>query len=121
MSEWRILIAEDHQDTRELIQMVIESAGYVVIAKEDGAEALDYLTKEKPAVIVTDLMMPRVSGIELIKQVRRDPELRDIPVIAMSAFGGGELRQAREAGATEIVKKTGDFAAMVSKITEFLS
>ena len=121
MSRRTILVAEDHYDTRELVQFMLESAGYEVIAKEDGSEAMNYLAESKPDAILTDLMMPRISGIELIKQIRRDPELRDIPIIAMSAFGSGELRQAREAGATGIVDKAGDFATMVSRITELLS
>jgi CheY-like chemotaxis protein len=116
MKQVSILLVEDYPDTRALMQMLLESAGYAVTAKEDGAEALESLAESVPDLILTDLMMPRVSGIELIQRVRSNSKFAGTPIIAMTAYSSGPVDQAKAAGANAILKKPIDIETMSSTI-----
>jgi CheY-like chemotaxis protein len=105
MGQVSILLVEDHADTRALIQVYLEQQGFAVVAAGDGAEALGELSGRTPDLILTDLMMPRVSGLELIRRVRERAELRHVPIVAMTAFGEGGLRLAKAAGADATFSK----------------
>ena len=80
-----ILIAEDEVDIAETLQSYLEWAGYSVILAFDGREALHKLTEIAPDLLLTDMMMPRMDGSELIREIRATPSLRHIPIITMSA------------------------------------
>jgi two-component system, chemotaxis family, chemotaxis protein CheY len=105
MGRTSILLAEDHSDLRQLYTFMLTNDGFEVTAVKDGEEALAALLLQAPDVIVTDIEMPKMDGVELIKQVRSKPEFADLPVIAISAFGNGYLSRAAEAGATETLAK----------------
>ena len=82
----RILVVEDDEDIRESLREVLEAEGYTTCAAENGRAALDaMLHGEKPCVILLDLMMPVMNGAEFLGIIRRDPRLRNIPVIVVSA------------------------------------
>ena len=120
MRKPRILLVEDTPDTPEFMQLLLESSGFVVVSREDGAEALSFLSQDKPDIILTDLMMPNVSGIELIEEVRSNSVLSNIPIIAMTAFSSGPIAKAMEAGANAIVKKPGGIETLVSTVRQLL-
>ena len=82
-----ILVAEDHAESRALIRYVLEGAGYRVIEAADGPEAVILAESERPDLILTDLHMPTLSGVEAIRRIREIPTLRDVPVLAMSGDG----------------------------------
>src|SRR5882724_6407338 len=115
-----ILLVEDTPDTRAFMQFILESAGFEVVCKEDGAEALSFLCKDRPDIILTDLMMPNVSGIELIERVRANSDLSYLPIIAMTAFNSGPIAKAKEAGANIVVKKPVGIEALVSNVRQLL-
>jgi len=121
MEKVAILLVEDYPDTRALMQLLLESAGYAVTAKEDGADALEFLSQSIPDLILTDLMMPRVSGIELIQHVRSKQELAAMPIIAMTAYSSGPIEKAKEAGANAILKKPLDLETISSTIERLVS
>lgn len=84
----RVLIVEDEEATREMLAMLLESEGYAVAAAANGEEALSSLRqRERPDVILLDLMMPVMDGWQFRRIQRRDPALGDIPVIIVSAAG----------------------------------
>ncbi len=80
-----ILIVEDIHAIRELIAVQLKLRGYTVITARDGQEALDLIAKEKPAVIISDILMPRVDGFALAHKIRTNPQTAGIPLILLSA------------------------------------
>jgi CheY-like chemotaxis protein len=82
-----ILVVEDDPDIRESLRIVLEGEGYQVDAAANGREALDRLGHERPCLILLDLMMPVMSGTELLTVLRGRDSLKTIPVVVVSAYG----------------------------------
>ncbi|MCR4406945.1 MAG: response regulator [Anaerolineae bacterium] len=80
-----VLCVEDEPEVIELIQVMLETAGYRVIGVLGGDEALQAMRRDRPDLVLLDLMMPGVDGWTVFKQMRADPELRDIPVVPVTA------------------------------------
>jgi CheY-like chemotaxis protein len=85
MTAARVLIAEDYDDARDVMTMILTGAGFEVIEARDGQEALDSARASKPAIIIMDMFMPRMDGLTATRALRDEPELRRIPVIAQTA------------------------------------
>jgi two-component system cell cycle response regulator DivK len=86
MTSDSILLVEDDVDTRLVIHTYLTNAGYPVIAADNGQQAVDLLSRGvRPRLLIVDLMLPRVSGEEVIRFAHEDPSLRHTPVIAISA------------------------------------
>lgn len=102
----KILIAEDEQDIRTLITFTLQFAGHEVVAFKDGQEALEAVSIEKPDLILMDVRMPRMDGYEACRQMKTKPEVKDVPVVFLSAKGQeAEINTGYEAGATEYLLK----------------
>lgn len=86
MTKARILCIEDDQDMIEYIKLILDKAGYEVIGADGGAEGLEAMRRERPDLILLDLMMPGMDGAEVLLQKRGDETIRDIPVIALTAL-----------------------------------
>lgn len=82
----RILIAEDHPASLELMRYLLEASGYSVLIAADGSAALAVLRSELPDMVICDLQMPNIDGYEVLRQMKKDPVLQHIPVIAVTAF-----------------------------------
>ena len=80
----RILIVDDEPDIVTFLSAVLEEYGYTSLSAKDGVEGLEILRKEKPDLILLDLMMPKKSGITLFQELRKDPEMSAIPVIVVT-------------------------------------
>ncbi|HEX8114464.1 MAG TPA: response regulator [Kofleriaceae bacterium] len=79
-------IVDDEVDIAETLQELLELAGYVVAVAFDGEDGLRKVDESRPDVIVTDIMMPGLTGLEMLEQLRRNPRYKHIPVIVMSAI-----------------------------------
>jgi len=116
----RILIADDSASMRQLITFSLKDAGYEVIAAADGAEALEKLKSERVNLIVTDLNMPKMDGISLIRAVRKSLGGRFTPIVMLTTESmPAKKQEGREAGATGwIVKpfKPEQLIAVVKKV-----
>jgi CheY-like chemotaxis protein len=100
-----IVVAEDHEDIRFVVQRALERAGYEVVATPDGAAALDAVRRHRPDVVVTDLDMPYMTGLDLCRAIRADERLRHIPVVlASGSLLPGDDRAA-EVGASAVLLK----------------
>lgn len=99
-----VLIADDHDDGRQMYAGYLKVNGFRTVEARDGDEAVRLAIDLRPAVIVLDLMMPRVDGITAILRLRRHAELRDVPVLVVTAYDTHEQR-ALEAGATAVCVK----------------
>jgi CheY-like chemotaxis protein len=98
-----VLLVEDDADLAEVTQVALEEEGLQVAVAHDGLEGLDLIDKLHPQVVVTDLVMPVLDGLELIRRHAARPAPR-APVIAISAIGA-KLRAARDLGAAEVLLK----------------
>ncbi|MGP8162094.1 MAG: response regulator [Candidatus Dormibacteria bacterium] len=102
-----ILVAEDEADIRELLRLVLTGAGHEVETAPDGAAALESAVARPPALLVTDLRMPSMNGLDLIRALRGDPTLCHVPVILFTAFVSSDPRvaEARQVPEVEVVTK----------------
>jgi len=82
----RILCIEDEAGMLDLLRLILESAGYTFLAAKDGQEGLDAMRRERPDLILLDLMLPEVSGAEVLLRKKQDPAIERIPVIAVTAM-----------------------------------
>lgn len=120
--ERRILYAEDSIITREYAAGVLRSRGFAVVEASDGAEAFELLQKERFDLLLTDLQMPRMDGFKLAASVRKDPRIRNLPIVVMSTLDTPETkRMALDAGADAYLVKS-NFAAdvLVSTIQQVI-
>jgi DNA-binding response OmpR family regulator len=99
----RVLLVEDDRDLAEVTQVALEFEGLEVTVAHDGREGLEQAGRLRPDVIITDLIMPVLDGLQMIERLCSEPEPRS-PVIAVSAVGS-RLRAARELGAVEALVK----------------
>ncbi len=120
MKKASLLLAEDNADMRSLLKWLLENEGFDVVTAEDGAAALRFLGQLHPDVILTDLMMPEIDGVELIKSIRKKEEFANTPIVAMTAYGNGYMSLASEAGATASIRKPEDLDRLVTTINGLL-
>jgi CheY-like chemotaxis protein len=105
MRRLKILLVEDDDDLRELYGYMLLAAGYKVNAVRNGLEAFAEIQLNRPDVVVTDIAMPVLNGLDLIVAVRSNDELADLPVVAITSLGEDIREQARAAGATNAIDK----------------
>lgn len=118
----RVLIADDEEDIKDVMQMFLESQGYEVETAYDGLDAIDRVKTWNPDVILLDIMMPVVDGIEVCKTLKADLNVKDIPIIMVSAASKREKEgPAFEAGAQAYVLKPFEPASLVDVIEKCLA
>lgn len=101
-----ILIVDDSRMVRHLVRAVLEQGGHSVIEAEDGLEAMEVLTRERFDLAVVDLNMPGMDGLELVRTVRADPVLADLPLLMLTTEGEiGDREAARQAGVSGFLQK----------------
>ena len=82
----RVLVVDDELDMRIFVTTLLETSGYKPLSAVDGKEGLEIARQKKPSLIILDVMMPRESGINMYRELKNDPEMKDIPVIMLSAL-----------------------------------
>src|ERR1044071_6391090 len=117
-SKNRILLVEDDVGTRSGLAMLFEMEGFDVITAADGEEAYSHAVSERPDLIVTDINMPKVDGLSLIKMIREDGRVDSIPIVAVSAIDKDHLNQAKELGAVAVAQKPIEFDQFLSLIAK---
>jgi two-component system, cell cycle response regulator DivK len=83
-----ILVAEDYDDTRSLIRMLLQTKGHRVVEAVNGREVVELAARERPDLILMDLNMPVMDGVEATRRLRARPEVSDVPVVAVTAHCG---------------------------------
>lgn len=102
----KILVAEDERDIRELIGFTLRFAGFEVVLAKDGADAVEQTPVEQPDLIILDVRMPRMSGYEACRQLKKNSVTSEIPVVFLSAKGQeGEIEEGLSSGALEYIVK----------------
>jgi CheY-like chemotaxis protein len=112
-----VLLVEDDEDLRACLSQFLADSGYAVVSAADGREALDLLERDPvPALIVTDLMMPRMDGWELISRARAIPALAKVPVIVVSAVAERAKVDDTVAG---VLRKPVELSVLLSAVRTF--
>lgn len=117
-----LLIVEDDPDILKLLDAALTFKGYRVIRAHNGAEGLEIIQKKHPAIVIADIMMPKIDGFGLIHRLRIRPETRDIPVVFITAtYVTREDRSfALRLGATRFIQKPLDLDKFLGTITDLL-
>lgn len=117
----RILVVEDNALNRKLFCDLLRSQGYVVEPVEDGRFVVERAREFVPNLIVMDIQLPNISGLELITAIKRDPQLKIIPIMAVTAYAGkGDEQRIREAGADNYVSKPIGVAQFMAAVQQTL-
>ncbi len=117
----RILVVEDQEDNRKIMNDLLSSAGYEVIEAVTGEEALRVAEAERPDLILMDIQLPGLDGLEATRRIKANPALRHIPVIAVTSYAlSGDEAEALEAGCDAYFSKPVSPRALLAKVREYL-
>ena len=115
-----ILVVEDQEDNRQILRDLLASSGFLMIEAHDGQQALAMARSQRPDLILMDIQLPVVDGYEATRSIKRDPELKHIPVIAVTSYAlSGDEERAREAGCDAYVAKPYSTRQLLAKIGQF--
>ena len=120
METKKILVVDDSEDTREMMTKLLELESFSVVTAEDGRVGLSVARAEQPDLIITDINMPNLNGIEMIKILRQQPEFGSVPIMAITAYGSSVAAEALEAGADQASTKPITFDSLITGINELL-
>lgn len=117
-----ILLAEDDKFISRAYKDGLERAGFKVITAFDGLEAIKKAKQVKPDIILLDVIMPRLDGFEVLKRIKVDDELKDIPVLIISNLGQeADIEKGKELGAVDyLIKSNWSMEEVIKKINKFL-
>jgi two-component system cell cycle response regulator DivK len=119
-TEHSVLIVDDEHDVRDMMTLFLVCCGYAVHLAADGVEAIDVAVHFRPAIILMDLMMPRMDGWEATRRLKADPATRAIPIIALSAHSHADRDdRARDAGCQDFIAKPCDLDDLATMLRDF--
>jgi len=118
-----ILVVDDIPDILRLMDATLQFKGYRVVTARDGQEALEVIQQERPALVIADILMPKMDGFSLLHRIRINPETRDIPVVFLSAtYVAQEDKEfARAIGVTSFIEKPVDLDKFFPIISDILT
>jgi len=106
MTEKTVLIIEDEEDAAELFSEMMRVSGFRVLKTSKSVPAISMMTADKPDIVLLDIMMPEISGLDILRQMRRDPNLSNIPVVVLTAKSmPSDIKNGMEAGASTYLTK----------------
>jgi DNA-binding response OmpR family regulator len=117
-----VLVVEDDPVILRLLEVNFDLEGFTVLLAHDGAEGIEMARTHLPDVIISDIMMPHTSGLELVETLKADPDTKAIPIILLSAKAQtSDLKTGLEAGADDYVTKPFEPLDLVERVNELLS
>ncbi|HAG50216.1 MAG: hypothetical protein A2X87_00010 [Deltaproteobacteria bacterium GWC2_42_51] len=121
MAKKKILIVEDNEQNMELFRDLLESHGYVVIEATEGETAINKISQEMPDLILMDIQLPKIDGVEITRRVRENPSLNNIKIIAITAHAmKGDRETFLESGFNDYVSKPIDINSLLQTIAQHL-
>lgn len=117
----RILITDDNHQNCELLDAYLADEGYEIEMVYDGQQCLDAISRRQPDLVLLDIMMPRVSGYEVCKRLKGDPQTRNIPIIMVTALAEmGDIEKAVTAGADDFLTKPVNKLELTTRVRSLL-
>jgi len=117
----KVLIVEDNELNMKLFRDLLEAHGYDTVQTSEGLKALDMAREHKPDLILMDIQLPEVSGLDVTKWIKNDAELSSIPVVAVTAFAmKGDEERIREGGCEGYLSKPITVASFIQTVRDFL-
>jgi len=117
-----VLIIEDEEDAAELFAEMMRVSGFRVVKTSKSRPAISLMSSEKPDVILLDIMMPEISGLDILRQMRREPDLAKIPVIVVTAKSmPADIKNGMEAGASTYLTKPVGFLELKEAVERALA
>jgi len=118
----RILLVEDNEMNRDMLKRRLERREFTVLVAVDGVQGVDMMKSEKPDIVLMDMSLPEMDGWTATRTVKADDDIKNIPVIALTAHAmSGDREKAMEAGCDDYETKPIDFERLLGKIEKFLS
>ena len=117
----KILVVEDNETNMYLIKFMLEKSGYEVIEAREGAAGVELAVKEKPDLIIMDIQLPDIDGLEATKRIRASEIDSEIPIIALTSFAmAGDRERALAAGCTGYIEKPINPGTFIAEIEKYL-
>jgi CheY-like chemotaxis protein len=117
----KVLVVEDFEDTRFLMRLELEKRGFRVVEATDGEQGVEYAASERPDIILMDIGLPQIDGIEATRRIRADSSMRDVLIVALTAHHETEYRaQALAAGCDAYLTKPVDFDWLIDLLGRLL-
>lgn len=121
MMRKKILFIEDETELVDLMRKRLETNNYQMIAAYDGEEGLKKVEQEKPDLILLDVVLPKIDGLELCRRLKTDPETKSIPIIIVTGSGGKDLpERCLAANADDLIIKPFEAKELLEKIKKFI-
>ena len=117
----KVLVVEDNEDSREILARQLVHLGYEVTEVGSGSEALAQVARERPDMIVLDIMMPGEDGRDVARKIRKDPKTKDIPILAATVFFQREdIQSCLNAGCNDVLTKPFQLQELKDKLEQIL-
>ena len=107
---------DDEEDTRKILIILLKCAGYTTFEAKDGLDAIKQVQDHHPDLVLSDISMPNLGGIEMVRRLRQMPEGRQLSILVMSAQGMGKLTEAVVAGADHALPKPLNFTELIQAV-----
>jgi CheY-like chemotaxis protein len=119
----KILIVDDDRVTLTMLEMILSRHGYQVLSAKDGEEGWQLASQEQPDAVISDMLIPKIHGLDLCAKIKKDPQLKDIKVILMTAVYKGAAFQfeARDSGADHFIEKPIDTNALLDELKKLFT
>ena len=118
----RIIVVDDHEDNRQILRVLLASAGYTMIEAPDGETALAAALSEQPDLILMDIQLPGLDGYEVTRRIKSNPGFHDVPIIAVTSYAlSGDEQKALAAGCIAYVAKPYSPMQLLAKIQQYLA
>ena len=111
-----VLVVDDNRFIQESLPALLEEEGYRVSVAKDGEEGFRLVCTQQIDLVITDVAMPDVDGIELIRLMRLDPFFQRVPIVAITAYGGRRMQEAKDAGADACFEKPLDHPLLIDTV-----
>ncbi|MGL5939778.1 MAG: response regulator [Waterburya sp.] len=116
-----ILVVEDNNDLLLLFRLVLESAGYKVTTVDNGQDALNFLETVQPRLVLMDIMMPKISGLEVARQIKEKLNYQSLPILLVSGIDHLKDEQLNDSKANDIIYKPFDLDILISRVAELIA
>jgi len=119
----KILIIDDDRVTLTMLEMILSRHGYLTLSAKDGAEGLEIAIREKPDVVISDMLIPKIHGLDLCAKIKQDLQLKETKVILMTAvYKGASFKfEAKDSGADHFIEKPINTNDLLDKLDELIA